>query len=308
MIRGLVKKLTSPPSTLFHGLRMDLQLSTTALHGASTMEFFGDYAETRAALDYDYHCNYTPERQELQDKIIAGYLAGGNKCSAPWIVFTAGPMGAGKSHVIRWLLSRGDFPLDAFVLVDPDRVRWALPEMQSYVDFDRTTAGAKTNKESGYVCEIIVREALRQSKPVFVDGSLTQWEWYSEEFRRIRTNHPTYKIGIIRVFADKHAVFARAAARGKKTGRVVPDEVLLKAFKESPESFRRLAPLADWSMEVDNRGETPAIVSRNPDVPFTSIWECTSCKLSKEAGDADETSDQTQQNGVSEQNSAHACL
>ena len=39
--------------------------------------------------------------------------------SKPWIVFTAGAMGAGKTHTIRILAEHQYFPLEAFVTVDP---------------------------------------------------------------------------------------------------------------------------------------------------------------------------------------------
>jgi len=41
----------------------------------------------------------------------------------PWIVFTAGAMGAGKSHAMRWMAEQGLFPLASFVQVDPDAIR-----------------------------------------------------------------------------------------------------------------------------------------------------------------------------------------
>jgi hypothetical protein len=35
----------------------------------------------------------------------------------PWVVFTAGAMGAGKSRAMHWLHARGLFPLPSFVQV-----------------------------------------------------------------------------------------------------------------------------------------------------------------------------------------------
>jgi hypothetical protein len=51
-----------------------------------------------------------------------------------WIVFTAGAMGSGKTHTLRWLWQKGYFPLHAFVQGDPDRVRGMLPELPGYVE------------------------------------------------------------------------------------------------------------------------------------------------------------------------------
>lgn len=41
----------------------------------------------------------------------------GHHTPKQWVVFTAGPMGAGKSHCLKWMARRGFFPLDDFVLV-----------------------------------------------------------------------------------------------------------------------------------------------------------------------------------------------
>jgi len=42
-------------------------------------------------------------------------------------------MGAGKSHVMHWMASKGYFPLQHVVRVDPDAFRKLLPEWEGYV-------------------------------------------------------------------------------------------------------------------------------------------------------------------------------
>jgi hypothetical protein len=46
----------------------------------------------------------------------------------PWIVFTEGAMGAGKSRTMNVLVQKGRFPLKAFVIVDSGEIRFLLPE------------------------------------------------------------------------------------------------------------------------------------------------------------------------------------
>ena len=65
----------------------------------------GKYGYIRAQLDYTYHSNYSKSRQVFHDSIIDRLLLGtrivdrnGKTCvksTQPWIVFTAGAMGAG---------------------------------------------------------------------------------------------------------------------------------------------------------------------------------------------------------------------
>ena len=128
--------------------------------------FVGKYKHQRSQLDYTYHSRYSVERQLLHDRLIDRFLrtkvvdhAANLECESPlenWIVFTAGPMGAGKGHTIQWLYHNDLFPLDAFVNVDPDAIRHLLPEFAGYVAADEKTAGTLTQKEVGYISEVCV--------------------------------------------------------------------------------------------------------------------------------------------------------
>jgi len=100
-----------------------------------------------------------------------------------WVVFTAGPMGAGKSHTLKWLAKRGFFPLDDFVLADPDVIRNELPEIEGYIERNPLMAGQLTHKEAGYVLEILIREGLKEGRNVLVQGSLRDAAWHAQYFQ-----------------------------------------------------------------------------------------------------------------------------
>ena len=120
------------------------------------------YYLEREVLDYTYHKYYSHARQQYQDSLMNTFFNtlfedGLNTCLTPkenWLVFTAGPMGAGKSHTIAWLNREGLFPLKAFIQVDPDIIRGLLPETQQYTKIDPTTTGRLTQKEVGYISEV----------------------------------------------------------------------------------------------------------------------------------------------------------
>ena len=44
--------------------------------------------------------------------------------------------------------------------VDPDAVKYLLPEMQGYIRRDQARAGSLTHHESGFIAEIITQAAL----------------------------------------------------------------------------------------------------------------------------------------------------
>lgn len=97
------KKATFPAS------RFDVELSTEQNYGcfgSDKHKFYGEFSDIRRSLDYTFHSNYVKERQLFQDDIIIQTLEDpiitdlhGNTCARPeypWLVFTAGAMGAGE--------------------------------------------------------------------------------------------------------------------------------------------------------------------------------------------------------------------
>ena len=236
---------------------------------ADEQGFFGPLADIRSTLDYSYHEHYTKKRQSLQDKIIMDMLnsalitdKNGDVCTTPtepWLVFTAGAMGAGKSYTMNKLVEKGRFPLLAFVLVDPDEIRRHLPEFHIYVDQNPELAGELTRKESGFIAEILILAGIQAGKNVLVDGSLRDSDWYKTYFSRLRKEHPNIRQAIIHVTAPREAVFQRAAARAMTTGRVVPKETLEKALDQVPRSVKVLGPLVDYFCEINNAPGAPDV-------------------------------------------------
>lgn len=135
---------------------------------------YGQFAEIRNHLDGRFHQRYTRSRQLFQDRLIESLLrdtwladAHGHHCSRPeqpWIVFTAGAMGAGKSHTVKSLDAENRFPLHSFVIVDPDQIRHRLPEFDGYVESNPLTAGEMTRKECGMMAEILTKAALQRGQ------------------------------------------------------------------------------------------------------------------------------------------------
>jgi len=195
--------------------------SSEANHATDDMEFYGPFAEIRKTLDYSYHSNYNFERQVFQDAIIREFLdaavvkdKNGEVCTIPvqpWAVFTAGAMGAGKGYTIQKAVEKGRFPLLAFVRVNPDAIRRFLPEYHLYIETNPDLAGELTNKEAGYISEILTLAGLQRGNNVLVDGSLRRAGWYREYFAMLRNEFPGLRLAIIHVTAPREAIFKRAS-------------------------------------------------------------------------------------------------
>ena len=74
--------------------------------------------------------------------------------------------------------------------------------------------------------------AMNEKKNVWVDGSLRDYQWYSQVFDTLREKWPAYRIAILYVYADKEVVLQRAAKRAVLTGREVPAEDLIDSIEK----------------------------------------------------------------------------
>jgi len=238
-------------------------------------KFYGRFSHIRRTLDYSFHSYYTFERQKLHDAIITDMLNEAYICDEngnigliaadPWIVFTAGAMGAGKSHTLRVLVEKSRFPLPAFVIVDPDEIRRLLPEYHMYIAENPELAGELTRKEAGYIAEVLTLAALQGGKNVLQDGSLRDHEWYQLHFQKLKREFPQVRQAIIHVTAPRDAILERAAQRAKTTGRIVPLHVLENAIDQVPRSVKILAPMVDYYAEINNAPDVDDIELVKPE-------------------------------------------
>jgi len=198
--------------------------------------------------------------------------------SRPWLVLTAGPMGAGKSHTVRWLAAAGAFPLASFVRVNPDAIKSRLPEHSALVaggGASRAAAGSLLHRESGYIAELIERAAIARSYSVLVDGSLRNAAWYGEAIARLRATSPAYRVALLLVTATRATVLRRAQRRVAVTGREVPPEVIDDSLRRAPAAFAQLAPLADYAATIANDEDSvaPRFVAPASLQEFVALWE-----------------------------------
>lgn len=260
----------------------DFDKSTQENYAADSQEFYGPFEEFRASLDFSYHGNYTKERQAFQDKIVQKCLGGtmiydrnngivGKKAEDPWMVFTAGVMGAGKGYAMGQISSRGDFPVESYVTADPDDIRSHFPEYHLFAVNNPKLAGDLTHREAGYITEIVSAAALKRGFNVMVDGSLRDWEWYQGYFDSLKKDYAKLRIAILHITAPRETVFERAKKRGKLTGRVVPIETLELCMKQVPISVSKLSPKVDFFCELDNSPLLSEVEVRTEGVTWESF-------------------------------------
>lgn len=254
---GIATSKESPSAMCFPSSDyvQSLEQSTADLYKSSDRVFVGDFTESRSKVDFSYHSNYQIERQIVQDRIIHKYLRYGKSDESPKMIFTAGVMGVGKGYVLKKMDRSKQINLQDYLWIDPDQLKDELPEMKTYVNLDPKTAGTKLHKESGFIQEIILSEALKQNKNIIVDGSLTSLIRHKMLFESIQRDYPQYTIEIIYVIADLEKIQARIQRRGDATGRFVPMEKVEQAFHQIPKTVEALAPLVSKVLIIDNNKE-----------------------------------------------------
>merc|ERR1712113_1177996 len=99
---------------------------------------------------------------------------------------------------------------------------------------NKDSAGDLTQKEAGCIAEILGCKALSQRLNVIFDSSLRDVEWYTDYFKQLRKKFPGVRIMILHITAERKEVLRRAEKRGRKTGRYVPEEVLLESMTKVP--------------------------------------------------------------------------
>lgn len=237
----------------------DFDRSTAENYGSEENNLVGDFVDIRETLDYSYHPFYDTRRQLLQDQLLKNVISSGRRQAAPWIVFTAGAMGAGKSFTIRWMNQNEYFPLSDIVQIDPDQFKSAMPEWRDYIHNSPLDAGSKTHLESGFLVEIAQEKLLSESKNIQVDGSLRDYKWYQIVFQKIKERYPHYNIAILYIYASKESVYRRVEARSRVTGRHVPKESIDQSLEQVPFSVEQLKPYCDFVAYIENEGEPKLI-------------------------------------------------
>lgn len=232
-----------------------------AAGGPARLRFPRTYATAREQLDYTYHPDMYRARLIFQDVVLSRCDLGADSApmpgQRPWVVFTAGAMGVGKSFALLTLAKDGLFPLDAFTILDPDKLKSELPEIKGYSDFDSASAATKLHRESTMMTDVLFEHCLAARRNFLVDGSLRDVDWYMKLFARIRREQPEYQLAIFHITARKHTIINRAISRAEVSGRAVPMELLEASMEQVPRSVRALADLADVVADMANDDDAP---------------------------------------------------
>jgi hypothetical protein len=150
-------------------------------------------------------------------------------------------MGVGKGYVLG---ASGLLDMSSFVKADPDAFKQEMPEFKCLVKIANKKAneGAASfvHKESGYIAELVQYRALSANRNLLIDGSLRDFKYHSDLFKKFDKNFPKFQIGIIHILADEKTRAERAGQRALSDKRVLPDY----ALTSSNEAMKTLTKLS----------------------------------------------------------------
>jgi dephospho-CoA kinase len=211
------------------------------------------YDYLKKYIDYTYHQHYPKLRELLHERIIDSYFENKNFYKTNnKIIFTAGCYGAGKSHLLKYMHNKQKIDIDEYIHIDQDKIRQYIPEYTQYLQENQFTAGYRTNKETGYISELIQRHALHNNYNLIVDSSLQDAEWHMEYFNWIKNTFPNYKIIIIFVNVSWVTILERNILRSEQTKRCIPLNTLKNIYQHSEKSFDKLKLVVDAAYNIYN--------------------------------------------------------
>lgn len=147
-----------------------------------------------------------------------------------------------------------------------------------------------TQKEVGYISEVMILKALLEGKNVIVDGSLKDWQWYSQYMNQLRNTFPRLKLAIIHVVTSLDTAVSRASRRGVETGREVPLEAIAEQLEAIPQSLKRLQPFVNYVCTFRNEDVPELIYTSTGESSlsaFRDVWQM-SCRGSEDGVEGDE--------------------
>ncbi len=205
---------------------------------------------------------YTPEREELHEKIITE-IRKGAMCKLqeqPIAILTGGLPGSGKSTFLnqysQYLTS------DKIFAIDADEVRAMLPEYKRW----KNGAGKElkgwnadqTHKETSDIVSKLL-EGCKDGIPckfdILFDGTMNKAKNYIPLINQLKGLG--YKVFIIFVEVPPEVTRERVLQRYKHSGRYVPKAVIEEGIKNGLTAFDTLKTMVDGYMLVD--GETRKI-------------------------------------------------
>ena len=212
---------------------------------------------------------YDKGRQQLHQEIIRKYL-GDNSSKSDTVFMLGGAPANGKSTLVDSGMLK--FPKGSLV-IDADKVKAMIPEYASMLaSGDKNLVAAAANfvhEESSMLGKSIQEKAFKKGMSVVIDGvNDGKFEKVQKNVARIKELTGGKRVRADYVTLDTDLSLKLARARAAKTGRMVPEEVILSGNKGIAEIVPKLIEnrtfdeLYLWDTNING---TPRLILRQID-------------------------------------------
>ena len=222
--------------------------------------------------------DYTPERQELHDAIVAELLDKAQdppEGSPPVCYLFGGGSASGKSSVVNPLMeSIAKESGVEFVRVDSDEIKKQIPEYKSFQDQNMKKAAYRVHNESSDIANMANKELMEAGKCFAFDGTMKSYEKYSSLIDELHKHG--YKVIAIGVDIPTEDALQRSADRAKTEGREVPKGIIIGSHGGFANTFPKIQSKVDDYRLYDNsqpRGESPTLIcSKSKGITDDNLW------------------------------------
>lgn len=154
-------------------------------------------------------------------------------------VFLMGGPGSGKT------IARQTLPEGQYVEIDADSIKSSFPEYQVATNPKKSyrKAASLVHKESAYVSNAMLDEAMAQGKPFIFDRTGVSMRRMKNDIKRAKK--AGYKVRVHMVDVPKSVGKSRVRKRAETTGRYVPGYIIDEAYSIVPGNFLDVHKLAD---------------------------------------------------------------
>jgi predicted ABC-type ATPase len=180
--------------------------------------------------------------------------------------FMGGGPASGKGTTIRQGLV--DFDPETMVKVDADEIKGHLPEYKVLAEESNTKAAAYVHEESSMLSKEIMAESVQSGRDTMLDGTGdSSIEKLRSKVSSARANSSGERVIADYVTVDTEEAVRRAAARGRRTGRYVPEQVV----RDTHSGISRIFPdildenLFDDIKLWDTNFDPPQLILRKKD-------------------------------------------
>jgi predicted ABC-type ATPase len=181
---------------------------------------------------------WIPERKKLHEATITKTLSQGTiaakRGAKPVLCLTGGGSASGKGRLTKMFTNEAKKGGFSRAVMDADEMKKALPEYQVMSQAIRSAA-AQAHEESSYLVKTCLARALKEGRDAIYDATLKNAEKTLKIFADARENG--YNLFVRGMFCDIAVATERSRLRALRTGREVPNDVIVDAHKGFSAAF-----------------------------------------------------------------------